>query len=142
MPRIKINPWFKAEVNAVNAIDNARAANNWSALADEIKVLSDARLERVQAAHNGKKVHIISDREEIELVKEGGRYLVQPPLVARDASLLDGFLKSEGLSGVVACREPETQLGLCPIVALGSDIDTRSSIRSPSILVAPMRVAG
>jgi hypothetical protein len=131
MPRKKLDPWFKAEANAMSAIDNARVSTNWSALADEIKILSEARLARVHAAHNGKSVHIISDSDEIEAVREGGRYLIQPPLVARDASLLDGFLKSKGISGVVACREPDTRLGLCPIVALGSGVKVRVQIDAP-----------
>ena len=29
MPRNKLDPWFKAEAEAVNSIDNARASNNW-----------------------------------------------------------------------------------------------------------------
>ena len=100
-------------------------------LADAIKNLSEARVARAHAAHNGKRVRLVSDRDEIEAVYEGGRYLVQPPLVARDASLLDGFLRSVGFSGVVACREPDTSLGRCPIVALGSGVTVRVQVDAP-----------
>ncbi len=131
MPRKKISPWFKAESNAVVAIDRARSTSNWQDLSVEIGNLSHARIERAGAARNGKRVQIIQNNEESEVVHEGGRYLVQPPLVARDAALLDNRLKSEGVSSVVVCREPVTSLGLCPIVALGSGVTVRVQVEEP-----------
>jgi hypothetical protein len=52
-------------------------------------------------------------------------------LVARDAALLDSALKVRGLSAIVACREPKTSLGLCPIVALGSGVTVRIQVEEP-----------
>jgi hypothetical protein len=128
MPRKKIEPWLKEEASAVVAIDSTRASKDWKALATEIQNVSTARSKRVKRAHNGRGVRVIDSTEEFDSTKESGRYLVQPPLVARDASLLEGSLKSRGFSGVVGCREPVTSLGLRPIVALGSGVTVRVQI--------------
>ena len=131
MPRKQHEPWFKAEAHAIAAIDIARSTNNWVALSSEIAHLSEARLSRAKAAHNGKRVQLVQSNEEVELANERGRYLVQPPLVARNAALLDNALKSRGISGVVLCREPKTSLGLCPVVALGSGVTVRVQVEEP-----------
>lgn len=131
MSRKKRDPWFKAESNAMTAIDNARASSNWEVLATEIDCLLQARLERANAAHNGKKVQLVQNTDDAEMIHEGGRYLVQPPLVAKDAAILDNALKMSGVSSVVACREPVTRLGLCPVVALGSGVTVRIQVEEP-----------
>jgi uncharacterized coiled-coil protein SlyX len=131
MPRKKIELWFKAESDAIAAIAVGRASQNWEILATEIERLLEARTQRANAAHNGKKVQLVRSTEEAEAMKGGGRYLVQPPLVARDAALLDNALKSSGVSSVVACREPVTSLGMCPIVALGSGVTVRIQVKEP-----------
>lgn len=131
MPNKNIDPWFKAEKVAVAAIEIARTAGDWETLSIEIANVSEARNSRSTAAHNGKKVQIVENSEEADNIKTAGRYLVQPPLVARDAALLDNALKSNGISSVVACREPVTSLGLCPIVALGSGVTVRVQVEEP-----------
>lgn len=131
MPRKKLEPWFKAESDAIAAIDLARASEHWETLATEIENLQKARVQRANAAHNGKKVRLVQSAEEVDAVKDDGRYLVQPPLVARNAALLENALKSSGISCVVACREPLTSLGLCPVVALGSGVTVRIQVEEP-----------
>ncbi|MBC8309842.1 MAG: hypothetical protein H8E83_04930 [Planctomycetes bacterium] len=131
MPRKTIKPWFIAEASAIAAIDGARTESNWEALSVEIEKLATARSQRAKAAHNGKKVQLIQSTEDLERQHCGGRYLVQPPLVARDAALFDNTMKSNHISSVVVCREPRTTLGLCPIVALGSGVTVRVQVEEP-----------
>ena len=131
MPRKKMDSWFSTEARAISAIDNARTSCNWELLAKEIDKLLGARLQRAKAARNGKRVRLVQCREEAGLIREGGRYLVQPPLVARDAALLDNALKMIGKSSIIACREPITGLGFCPIVALGSGVTVRVQVEEP-----------
>jgi hypothetical protein len=131
MPRKKIDPWFKEETNAIAMIDHARAGGKWKDLGSAICALRDARMARAGAAQNGKPIRILQESEECDSLKEGGRYLIQPPLVARDAALLDNLCKSNGISAIVACREPKTALGLCPIVALGSGVTVRVQVEPP-----------
>ena len=131
MPKKNIDSWFKVEKDAAAAIDIARAASDWETLSSEIENLSEARSSRATAAHNGKKVRVIQSSEEVDTIKDAGRFLVQPPLVARDAALLDNAFKSSGISSVVVCREPVTSLGLCPVVALGSGVIVRVQVKEP-----------
>ena len=131
MPRKKIEPWFKAESDAVAAVGLSRASQHWDTLATDIEKLLGARVQRARGAHNGKRVQLVQSSEKAVEMKGGGRYLVQPPLVARDAALLENSLKSSGFSIVVACREPVTSLGMCPIVALGSGVTVRVQVDAP-----------
>ncbi len=137
MPRKKLDPWFKAEADAVQEIDNARSSSNWEALGVQIDCLLQARQERSKHARNGRGVRVIQSSEDVDSVKDGGRYLVQPPLVARDAAILDGAMKTRGFSGMVACREPVTNLGFCPIVALGSGVTVRVRVEEPKNPLKP-----
>lgn len=124
----KNKAWFKNETNAVAGIDTSRASSDWNTLAKHLQDLCTARMQRADASHNGTRVHIIENNEDIEATCETGRYLFRPPLVAKDAALFDNAMKSKKISVVVACREPKTSLGLCPIVALGSGVTKRVQI--------------
>jgi len=129
--RRTIEPWFTAENSASATIDLQRASGNWEKLANTLGILCDARQSIAQIARNSNPVQLIHDMEFAESIREDGRYLVTPPLVARDASILDHALKSKGISAIVLCREPTTQLKLCPIVALGSGVTIRVQIDEP-----------
>lgn len=130
-PRKKQDPWFKAEKAAVEKIDVARSAMQWEKLATALEDLCHARQACAKAAHNGKKVQIIGSMEHADAIRSGGRFLVRPPLVGRDASLIEHALKNKGYSVIVLCREPVTKLGLCPIVSLGSGVTVRTQVDEP-----------
>ena len=126
-PRESTAP-YKNEKVAIAAIDQARSSQNWQALADALHALSDARQEQSKRAKNGKRVQIIESLDEANAIKEAGRFLVRPPLVGRDASLMHHALKEKKIPSLFVCREPTTKLGLCPIVALGSGVIVRVQI--------------
>lgn len=127
-----MEPWFKVEKETLAVVDPARASENWETLASALDSLCTARQSIAGAARKGKLVNVIDSMEDIDSLEKGGRYLVRPPLVARDASILDHTLKLKGISVVVLCREPITQLGKCPIVALGSGVTIRTQIEEPA----------
>ena len=129
--RKKNNQMFKDEKKAVIAIEQSRGSKDFSALAVALETLRCSRVSQSSAAKNGKHVQVIESMEQADEIKEGGRYLVRPPLVARDAALIVHGLKSKGLAVLVVCREPNTQLGLCPVVSLGSGITLRIQIDAP-----------
>ena len=122
---------FKDEKKAVIAIEQSRGSKDFSALANALDTLKRSRISQSSAAKNGKRVQIIESMEQADEIKEGGRYLVRPPLVARDAALIEHGLKSKGHAVLVICREPKTQLGLCPVVSLGSGVTLRIQIDEP-----------
>ena len=130
-PRKKQDPWFKAEKSAIVKIDAARSAMQWGNLATALEDICRARQACANAAHNGKKVQVIESMEFADAIRSGGRFLVRPPLVGRNASLIEHALKSKGYSVIVLCREPVTKLGLCPIVSLGSGVTVRTQVKEP-----------
>ena len=130
-PRKKQDPWFRVEKSAISKIDIARSAKDWENLGIALQELCSARQACVKAAHNGKSVIILESMEHVDTIRSGGRFLVRPPLVGRDAALVEGALKKRGYSTIVLCREPKTKLGLCPIVALGSGVTVRTRVQEP-----------
>jgi len=131
-PRKKQDPWFKAQKAAIVRVDAARADMQWDKLAAALRDLYNARQSCAKAARNGKKVQVVESVECADSICSGGRYLVRPPLVGRDASLIEHALKSRGYSAIVLCREPKTKLGLCPIVSLGSGVTVRTQVGEPA----------
>jgi hypothetical protein len=130
-PRKKQDPWFRAEKAAIVKIDAARSVMQWEKLAAALEDLCRARQACANAAHNGKKVQVIESMEYVDAIRSGGRFLVRPPLVGKDASLIEHALKGKGYSAIVLCREPVTKLGLCPIVSLGSGVTVRTQVEEP-----------
>jgi hypothetical protein len=132
MPRKKTDPWFKKETISSGSVEEARSSESWGQLACHLEELSGARQSMYEAAKNGKRVQIIDSIELGYEIHMGGRYLVRPPLVGRDAGILSNTLHANGISAVVLCREPSTSLGLCPIVSLGSGVMVRVQIEEPA----------
>ena len=107
------------------------AKSVWLSLSNAINQLSEIRESLKSFAKNG-RVRIIDTNEAMNTVEGSGRYLLRPPLVGRDASLLHNSLKERGFASLVVCREPKTKLGLCPVVSLGSGVTVRVQVEEPS----------
>ena len=122
---------YKNEKRAIAAVDQARSAQNWSALIGALSELAEARQEQAKFAKNRKRVQLIESLDEASAIKEAGRFLVRPPLVGRDAGLMHHALKEKNIAALFVCREPTTKLGLCPIVALGSGVTVRVQVDEP-----------
>jgi len=131
MAQKKLSTLLKSEKVSVEKVSQARAESNWNALATELQFLCDIRAGIARFAKNGRRVQVIESIEQVDEITTGGRYLVQPPLVGRDAGIIHGTLREQGLAALVLCREPSTSLGLCPIVALGSGVIVRVQIEGP-----------
>ncbi len=122
---------YKNEKRAIAAVDQARSAQDWTTLISALSDLSEARQEQAKRAKNGKRVQLIESPDVANKIKEGGRFLVRPPLVGRDAGLMHNALKEKHIASLFVCREPTTKLGLCPIVALGSGVTVRVQVDEP-----------
>ena len=132
MAQKKHNSLFKKEKVSVEKTAQARSSENWKTLANELLSLCATRTEIVSFAKNGKRVQIVDSIESSDKIARGGRFLVQPPLVGRDAGIIHHALRERGFAAVILCREPSTSLGLCPIVALGSGVMVRVQIEEPT----------
>jgi len=131
MANQKPSTLFKKEKVSVEQVAQIRSSENWMDLAAALKELCVLRTSISTFAKNGKRVQIIESFENEDVFSDGGRYLVRPPLVGRDAGLIHHALREKGHCALVLCREPSTSLGLCPIVALGSGVMVRIQIEGP-----------
>ncbi|MDP7008069.1 MAG: hypothetical protein QGI78_00695 [Phycisphaerales bacterium] len=116
---------------AKNNILKTRKANDWKGLRSSVIDLQNANRERVSLAKNGRRVLVVETDSEFDGVKEDGRILIKPPLVGRNASDLQASLDASGYSTIILCREPTTQLGLCPLVTLGDTTTVRTQVEEP-----------
>ena len=129
--------WFKDSRASKNKICQTRNSKRWDQLKLAVEVLRKAQKDRVKSSKNGRRVQIIDDHQACERVSKDGRILVRPPLVGRDAANLQESLDKRGYSTVILCREPRTQVGLCPIVTLGATTTVRSQVEEPKNIDAP-----
>lgn len=124
--------WFKDSRASKIKIVKARKNNDWAMLKSAIVLLQNANKVRVALTKNGKRVQILETHEDVDLVVNDGKYLMRPPLVGRNAADLQTALDQKGVSCIVLCREPKTQLGFCPIVTLGDTTTVRSQVGEPT----------
>ncbi len=116
---LRRSKWFEAERAAQRALELARREDDFDSMARIVLPLQECRRLRLQAAMATKKLRILEGDITDEMKVAPGCYLVQPPAVGADARRLRlAALRQESPVGVL-CREPLTQLGLCPVVAIG-----------------------
>jgi len=92
--------------------------------------LQEARRQRMQLALDSKKIVIVDEPSVEERKIEAKCYLVQPPLVGADARRMRLLALEREIPAMFLCREPKTQLGLCPVVAIGQ-VTVRTRIDPP-----------
>jgi hypothetical protein len=124
------NHWFEAERLAARALDMARNEGDFNLMARIVLPLQEARRQRMQVAIDSKKLVIHDEPMGEERSLEAKCYLVQPPLVGADARRLRLLALEREIPALILCREPKTQLGLCPVVAIGQ-VTVRTRIDPP-----------
>ncbi|MFM7133084.1 MAG: hypothetical protein ACKO0W_02070 [Planctomycetota bacterium] len=124
------NHWFEAERLCAKALDMARAAGDFNLMARICLPLQEARRQRREIAFDSRRLVIVQDAIPEERAIEPVCYLVQPPLVGADARRLRLIALEREIPAIVLCREPRTQLGLCPVVAIGQ-VTIRTRIDPP-----------
>jgi hypothetical protein len=127
---LRRNHWFETERLCVRALDMARAAGDFDLMARIALPLQEARRQRMQEAFDSKKVVVLGEAMPDDATIQPVCYLVQPPLVGADARRLRLLCLEREIPAVVLCREPKTQLGLCPVVAIGQ-VTIRTRIDPP-----------
>jgi hypothetical protein len=124
------NHWFEAERLCAKALDMARAEGDFNLMARIALPLQEARRQRMQAAFDSRKLVVLEAALPDERSLEPVCYLVQPPLVGADARRLRLLALEREVPAMFLCREPKTQLGLCPVVAIGQ-VTVRTRIDPP-----------
>lgn len=134
---LKGTKYIEAETLATEALLRARKINDFQLMARICMPLQEARRQRFLAACDAaKNIKIIDEPYEETLKVKPGCYLFQPPMVAADGRRLRALAKEQKKNIAVLCREPITQLGLQPIVALGP-IVVRTIVRPPKNVEKP-----
>ena len=128
------NQFFEAERLASKALILARHDAQFSKMAISLEPLCRARAKRLEQALKAKSVSIIDEAFPDDVKIKPGCYLVQPPLVGADARRFRLIALENEIPIAVVCREPLTQLQLCPIVALCGNVVVRTKFDPPDDL--------
>jgi len=124
--------WFEAERLADEALQIARTREDWAAMAEIIDVIQAARLGRRDPSLVKGPVSMFDEPYEEGRVLEAGRWLLQPPLVGADARRLRISSLEADVPVLILCREPTTQAGLIPLVAIAPGSTIRTKVKSPA----------
>ena len=127
---LKNSEWFEAERLALKALEAGREVEDFEFMARVTLPLQEARRQRTLMAIDASKTVRILEHVEPEPEIEPGIVMVRPPAVAADARRLRIAALQQEVPVLVLRREPETQMGLCPIVAIGR-ITVRVRIDGP-----------
>ncbi|MEY3022998.1 MAG: hypothetical protein RIS86_2196 [Planctomycetota bacterium] len=122
--------WFEAERLAAKALDMARTQGDFNLMSRIALPLQEARRQRMQVALDSRKLVVIDEVLPSDAELAPVCYLVQPPFVGADARRLRLAALEREIPALFLCREPRTQLGLCPVVAIGQ-VTIRTRIDPP-----------
>ncbi len=129
--------FFEAEREASQVLQLARQTNDYDLMVQAIEPLCAARMGRLAAAVDIGTV-TINDRPITEdITVPAGAYLIQPPQVGMDARRLRLACLTHEVPVLVICREPITQLKMCPVVLIAPGATVRTKIEPPDDIAAP-----
>jgi hypothetical protein len=130
--------WFDAERSLDRALAMSHGRHDYQGMAEVLNLLHQTRTGwQKQAFASRDAVRVVDDEVEDTMEVEQGRYLVQPPLVGADARRLRLLALASGTPAIVVCREPNTQLGLIPVVAIGPLGAIRAKVKPPKDPMKP-----
>ncbi|MHC4447052.1 MAG: hypothetical protein ACYSXF_04615 [Planctomycetota bacterium] len=122
---------FEAERLAAKALQLARRERLFDRMAEVVSTIQEARRVRIEPAIATGEVVVLDEPFDDQIKIEPGCYLIRPPLVGADARRLRLLAHSREIPVAVVCREPSTQLRLCPIVAISAGTTVRTKIDPP-----------
>jgi hypothetical protein len=129
--------YFEAERLADAALKMAHQAHEYERMSKIILPLQESRRQRYQRALDVGKVKAYETPVTEETKAKAGCWVVQPPLVGADARRLRLLALEQRVNAAVICREPRTQAGLTPVVAVGGGLTVRARIMPPKSDVKP-----
>lgn len=125
--------YFEAERMASKALYMAYQNCDFERMARILMPLQEARRQRCQIALDLGEITIIDEQlinEEFRIYP--GCYLVRPPRVGAGARRLRLAALHAEIPVAVVCREPDTMLKFCPIVAISPGNSLRTKIDPPA----------
>ena len=123
--------YFDAERLVMKALQLARQAGEFEQIARIALPLQEARRQRIILAFDAcDEVTIVQQPVTEDTVIKPGCYIVQPMMVGADARRLRMKAFNDNVPVAVLCREPLSQMGLQPLVAIG-EVTIRTKVRPP-----------
>ncbi len=124
---------FAAESRLDQGLRSAVAAGALDLVPSIVMALADRRADRRAAALDAGRLTVVHEPFEEEVVLEAGLYLLHPPLlVGADARRVRLLAMEQQVPVVAVCREPVTNIGLCPVVAISPGCTIRTKLRPPA----------
>lgn len=116
---LKSARWFEAERLAQRALELSHQVGDFGRMSRILLPLQEARRQRVQLASDVTGVKWVKGEITEDHRVEAGMHMLEPPLVGADARRIRLTAIRREVPALVLCREPSTQLGLVPVVAIG-----------------------
>jgi hypothetical protein len=135
---LKSGKWFEAERLAQRALEVAHQVGDFGRMSRIIMPLQESRRQRMQLASEATTVKWIEGEIGEDHRVGPGLHIMQPPLVGADARRIRLTALRREVPALVICREPTTQLGLVPIVAIGL-MTVRARIDAPEKPAKPTK---
>lgn len=129
--------YFECERLAVEAFTMARQGADYERMSRILLPMQEARRQKRQLAMDTKKIIRMDSMEKLEPLLTGqksltaGCYLIEPGLVGADGRDLREKADALEVPVIVVVREPETTIGLWPVVMVGP-ITVRTRVQPPA----------
>lgn len=133
--------YFACERACNKALLQAHALGDFERMARILLPLQEARRQKRDLAFDADKVFLINNEIPAGEDLVPGCYLIAPPRVGADGRSLRESADASEVPVIVVVREPRTQLGYWPIVALGP-VTIREQVEPPDGLKPALRGPG
>jgi len=136
MSALAAGHYLRCETLAAEALRKGHQHQAYDRMSRIVLTLMEARRHKRQMATAVRKIRRLHDEEEMRAILEGeqeitpGCYLIEPMLVAADGRELREKANAEGIATLIVVREPQTQLGLWPVVMVGPET-VRTQVHPP-----------
>jgi hypothetical protein len=122
--------YFDAERLCLRSLRAARSSLDFERMARIVLPLQEARRQKRESALDAGVIAVVGEPDDLPKPMVAGCYLVQPPMIGRDARSLRDTLDRRGTPASVLAREPLTRKGKWPIVGVGPMV-IRTQIAPP-----------
>ena len=122
--------YFEAERLSRDALEKAHQAEDYERMARITLPLQEARRQKRLLAVDTDRIFRMNEMDE-EAALEAGMYLIEPMLVGAHGRDLRDRADSMEVPVLVVVREPQTRMGLWPIVMIGP-VTVRTQVRPPA----------
>lgn len=123
--------YFKTEDLCRKAITKARRARDFERLGRIVLPLQEARRQRRHEALDAGHRQVLSKLADLKKVHPAGAYLLRPPIIGVEATIVREVSQRKKVPLVVLVREPRTATGMWPLVLTVPERSIRIQVAAP-----------